>query len=415
MESIALFGGEKSKKTPFGTGRRFGMEEINQLKEAIEQDTLFYWTGNKVKEFTAKFAKMYGSKHCVATTSGTASIHVALGALGITVGDEVITSPITDQGTIIGILYQNAIPVFADLDPHTYNITAESIERKITSKTKAIVVVHLAGNAADMDPIMEVARKHNLKVVEDCAQSYLCYYKGRLAGTIGDIGCFSLNDYKHISTGDGGMILTNDDDLYFEAFKFADKNYIRLQQVSHATRNVEYLAPNYRMTELQGAVAIAQLDKLQSICDKRNKFGDALTKGISGLPGLYIHKVLEGCKSSYWFYMFRINEKESHVSRDEFCNALTAERVNCDAGYIQTCVYEYPLLVNKNVYRGTHCPFDCQYYGKKVEYSKGLCPTAEEILLTAGRLAVSEFYTTQDLEDMIYAIKKVSNYYYNKK
>jgi len=415
MENLALFGGEKVKKTSFGTGSRFGKEEMKQVQEAFDQNTLFYWNGNKVKSLTEKFAKMYGVEHCVATTSGTASIHVALGALGITAGDEVITSPITDQGTVVGILYQNAIPVFADVDPHTYNLTAESIEKKITDKTKAVVVVHLAGNAADMDSIMEMAKKYNIKVVEDCAQSYLCYYKGRLAGTIGDIGCFSLNDFKHISTGDGGMVITNDDHLYYDAFKFADKNYTRFQADGHPTRSVEFLAPNYRMSELQGAVGLAQLDRLTSICEKRNQFGDALTKGISGLPGIYPHKVLDNCRSSYWFYMFRINEKEARVSRDEFCKAVTAEGVECSAGYIPACVYEYPLFTEKNAYRGTHCPFDCRYYGKKIEYKKGLCPVAEEVLLTAGRLSVNEFYTEQDLKDTIRAMRKVSGYYYNKK
>jgi dTDP-4-amino-4,6-dideoxygalactose transaminase len=153
MSKLALFGGEKAKKTPWGTGKRFGTEELKQLEEALEQNTLFYWYGNKVKEFTQKFANMYGMKHCAATTSGSASIHVALGAAGVTAGDEVITTGITDMGTLIGILYQNAIPIFADLMPHTYNPNPKSIESKITDKTKAIVIVHLAGNPADMDQL----------------------------------------------------------------------------------------------------------------------------------------------------------------------------------------------------------------------------------------------------------------------
>lgn len=414
MEKLAKFGGEKVKKTDFGTGKRFGAEELQQLKEALDQETLFYWYGSKVKTMTSKFAKMYGVDYCVATTSGTASIHVALGTLGVTAGDEVITSPITDMGSVIGILYQNAIPVFADLDPHTYNMDPKSIESKITDKTKAIVVVHLAGNAADMDAIMAIARKHNVKVVEDCAQSYLCYYKGRLAGTIGDIGCFSLNDFKHISAGDGGMIIMKDKDLYLKAFRFADKNYNRLPEQIHASREVDFLAPNYRMSELQGAVAIAQLDKLESICSRRNKYGDGLTKGISGLPGIYPHKVLEGGKSSYWFYMFRINEKEAGVSRKEFCEALSAEGIPCEEGYIPNCVYEYDLFKNREAYKGTHCPFDCKYYGRDIKYYKGMCPTAEEILQTSVRLPVNEFYTEQDMNDVVAAIKKVSHYYSHK-
>ena len=136
MEKIAMLGGTPVKTTPFGTGKRFGEEELQQLKEALEQNTLFYWYGEKVKTFTKKFADMYGAKYCVATSSGTAGIHVALGAVGITCGDEVITSPITDMGSVIGILYQNAIPVFADLDPHTYNMDPKSIEKCIPRRPK---------------------------------------------------------------------------------------------------------------------------------------------------------------------------------------------------------------------------------------------------------------------------------------
>jgi len=411
MNKLAIFGGEKAKKTPFGEGKRFGEEELKQLKDALDQETLFYWYGTKVKTFTSKFAQMYGMEHCVAASSCTAAIHVALGALGVTAGDEVIVSPITDMGSVIGILYQNAIPIFADLEPYSANMDPKSIEEKITEKTKAIIVVHLAGNAADMDPIMRIARKHGVKVIEDCAQSYMCYYKGKLVGTIGDIGCFSVNDFKHISAGEGGMCIMNDEELYLRAFRFADKNYNRLPQKNGVNREIEFLAPNYRMTELQGAVGIAQLDKLESICSKRNVYGDGLTNGISGLPGIYPPAVIEGGKSSYWFYMFRVDEKQAGVSRDKFCEALSAEGVSCEAGYIPTCVYEYDLFANKSAYPGTSCPFDCKYYGKEIKYYKGMCPVAEEILNTAIRIVVSEFYTEQDMKEVIEAITKVSNYY----
>lgn len=411
MDRLALYEGEKVKNTPFGVGRRFGDKEILQLKEALDQNTLFYWYGYKVKEFTGKFADMYGVKHCIATSSGTAAIHTALGAIGITAGDEVITSPITDMGTIIGILYQNAIPVFADLDPNTYNLDPAAIEKKITDKTKAILVVHLAGNPADMEPIMALAEKYKLRVVEDCAQSYLCYYKGRLAGTIGDIGCFSTNDYKHISTGDGGMLLLRDDLLYEKALRFADKNYNRLSKDPGSMRKVESLAPNYRMTELQGAVGLAQLDRLEWICSKRNAFGEGITEGIRGLKGIVPPKITDGGRSSYWFYLFRIDEKAARVSRNEFSAALAAEGIPNSLGYIPSCVYEYDLFKNKSAYSGTDCPFGCKYYGRNISYHKGMCPVAEEILDTSIKLNVSEFYTDRDLADIVEAIRKVSKYY----
>ncbi|MDR0271093.1 DegT/DnrJ/EryC1/StrS family aminotransferase, partial [Paenibacillus sp.] len=259
---LAIHGGEKVKTTPFGTGKRFGLEEAKELLEALEQNTLFYHFGNKVKQFLADFNEMYKVPYSVATSSGTAAIHVALGAAGITVGDEVITSPITDYGSIIGILYQNAIPIFADVDPHSYNMDPASIEACITKRTKAILVVHLAGNACDMDPIMEIAKKYNIKVIEDCAQAYLTEYKGQLVGTIGDYGCFSTNDFKHISTGDGGIVSINsgNEEDYYRTHAFVDKNYKRIG--TSLDRTPSSLAPNYRMTELQGAVGIAQLKRL---------------------------------------------------------------------------------------------------------------------------------------------------------
>ena len=414
MDRLAINGGEKVKQVPFGIGKRFGDSELMHLKEALEQNTLFYWAGKKVKEFNKKFSEMCNTEYCVATSSGTASIHVALGTVGVTAGDEVITSPITDMGSVIGILYQNAIPIFADLDPYTYNLDPKSVEEKITDKTKAILVVHLAGNPVDMDGIMAVARKHNIKVVEDCAQSYMSYYKGKLTGTIGDIGCFSLNDFKHISAGDGGMCIMKDEELYKKALRFSDKNYDRLSNDPAAMRKIEYLAPNYRMTELQGAVGIAQLDKLEWICSQRYEFGEGITQGIKHLKGIYPPKITEGGKSSYWFYMFRIDEKEAGVSRDEFSKALAAEGIPNQAGYIPTCVYEYDMFINKHAYQGTDCPFGCKLYGRDVKYYKGMCPTAEEILNTAIRISVSEFYTEQDLKDVVRAIEKVSRFYSGK-
>ena len=411
QEKLALLGGPKTKTTPFGTGKRFGSEELTELKEALDQNTLFYWYGNKVKAFTKKFAEMYGTKHCVATTSGTASIHVALGAVGVGPGDEVITSPITDMGSVIGILYQNTIPVFADLDPHTYNLDPASVEAKITDRTKAIVVVHLAGNAADMDAIMDIAHRHNVRVIEDCAQSYLTRYKGRLCGSIGDIGCFSLNDFKAISAGDGGMLIMNDEDLYLRSLRFADKNYNRLP-TSGPSHDVEFLAPNYRMNELTGAVGLAQLGRLEWICDRRNAFGDRLSAGIKDLPGIEIPKILDGCRSTYWFYMLRIDEAKAGADRDQFADALTAEGIPCSKGYIPTCVYSNEMFSHRNIYDGTKCPLECPLYvTHKPDYHVGLCPNAEAILQTAIRLNVNEFYTAQDADEVVRAIRKVADYY----
>lgn len=405
---LALHGGPKAKTVPFGSGKRFGEEELNELREALEQNTLFYWGGRKVKQLCSDFAAMFNVPHAVATSSGTASLHVAVAALGIGAGDEVITSPITDMGTLIGILFQGAIPVFADVDPHTYNMDPASVEACITPRTKALLLVHLAGNPCDMDAMMAIARKHNLKVIEDCAQSYLCTYKGKLAGTIGDVGCFSLNDYKHISAGDGGMLLTSDPEIARQLAYYADKHYHR----DGSGRDPEWLAANYRMTELQGAVGIAQLKKLRNICERRNFLGDKLTSLIAGLPGIYPHKITPGAWSTYWFYMLRVDEKELGATRADFAAAVRAEGVGCSEGYIAQPVYCYDVLAKGQVLRNTKFPFDVE---NVPNYGLGLCPVAEEVLATACRLSINEFFSDQDIEEMAEAIRKVATYFASKK
>lgn len=406
-ETLAIHGGEKVKTKSFGTGRRFGTEELKELREALEQNTLFYHTGNKVTTFLKRFNELYGIQRSVATSSGTAAIHVALGAAGVSVGDEVITSPITDQGTLIGILYQNGIPVFADLDPRTYNLDPQSVADRITPKTKAILVVHLAGSPADMDPIMAIAKRHGLKVIEDCAQSYLARYKGRLVGTIGDYGCFSTNDFKHISTGDGGIVTVNsgNEEEYRMVHAFADKNYQRWQ--GEVFRDLDYLAPNYRMTELQGAVGIAQLKKLPDIVRQRHRYGERITEGIRDLPGILPPRLCDGGWSSYWFYMFRLDQSRLNCSREQFSEALREEGIPNHPGYIPQVVYQQPMFQKRQAYLNSDFPFDLS--GRA--YPGGLCPVAEHILETAIRLPVSEFFTEEDAEDVIRGIRKVAGFY----
>lgn len=407
MSKLALHGGPRTKVTPFGTGKRFGKEELAELREALEQNTLFYWYGKKVKQLCAEFAALYNLPHCVATSSGTAAIHVALASLGVGVGDEVITSPITDWGTVIGILYQGSVPIFADVDPHTYNLDPGAVEARITPKTRIILVVHLAGNPCDMDGIMALARKYGLRVVEDCAQSYLCRYKGQLAGTFGDFGCFSLNDFKQISAGEGGLVAMRDPELANQAALYADKYYHR----AGSGRDPDWLAPNYRMTELQGAVGLAQLKKLPWICERRHALGERLTGGISDLPGIYPHRITEGGWSSYWFYMLRIDEQELGATRAEFVEALRAEGIPCTEGYITRPVYCYDVLAKRQILRNSGFPLDPVFHEGTPSYGPGLCPVAEEVLSTACRLPINEFYTDQDIEDMIEAIRKVALYF----
>jgi len=415
MEKLAIHGGPKAKTVPYGSEKRYGLKEVEYLTEALEQDTLFYWKGNMAKRVCAKMEEMYKIKHCAVTSSGTSAIHTALGACGVGPGDEVITSPITDMGSIIGILFQNAVPVFADLDLNNYCMTAESIEEKITDKTKAVVLVHLGGNAAEVDKIADLCKAKGVYLIEDCAQSWCCEYKGKYIGTYGDIGCLSVNDFKHISAGDGGMVITDNDELYHKAVMFADKNYNRFG--ADVARNSDRIGINYRMSELVAAVTLAQLEKVEDICRRRNAYGDALIEGIKDLPGITPPKIYEGVKSSYGKpFLFRIDAKELGATREQFAQALNAEGITCSVGYIKECIYQMELFRKQSAFGEMGCPFTCPYYGKKVEYTDGLCPNAEDILVNTVALYVHEAYTKQDLEESIAGIRKVANYFYaNKK
>lgn len=388
QQRLAIDGGPKAKRTPYRTGRRYGEEELTELREALEQGTLFYAQGRKVKQLEEEYARLYGAAHCVAASSCTGALHAALAAVGVGPGCEVITAPITDMGTISGILFQGGVPVFADVDPRTYNVTPESVSACLSPRTRAVLAVHLAGNPADSEGLAAVAARAGVALIEDCAQSFLARLNGRLVGTFGDVGCFSLNEFKHISCGDGGLCITNDPDLARQIRRATDKAYSR---EPGASRDPDFLATNYRMTELQGAVAVAQLRKLEGICQARHAHGERLTRLLEGVPGLLPPRVLPGGYSTYWFYLFRVDEALG-ASADAVAEALRAEGVPAGAHYIGRCVYEYPVLLGM--------PFGDRY-------RPGLCPRAEEVLRTGIIVPIHQDYSEADIEETAAAIGKV--------
>ncbi len=392
----------KTKNTPYGIGKRFGSRELELLKEALDSDNLFYHNGAKSKSLCELAKNYFGVPYAALASSGTGAIHAAVASLQIEPGYEVITSPITDYGTLIGLLYQNLIPVFADVDPHTYNITADSIRSKITDRTRAVIVVHLAGNPCEMNEILELTRPKNIPVIEDCAQSYDAFYRGKKAGTFGDFGCYSLNAFKHISTGDGGFVLTSSEDLYYKVHNYLDKSYDRFNRGGR----ISALAPCYRMSELQSACAIGQLEKLPSITSRRNKLGDKLTRLISGIPGIHPHQVHEENRSSYWFYMLRIELPAFSLDRDGIVLALQKEGIQASAGYIPRPIYLEKVFIDKSFFPGV---WPAELIAQKTyTYCEGLCPVAEEVLRTAIRLPINEFFTDQDIEETAEAIRKVA-------
>src|SRR5437588_7057427 len=271
---LAIEGGEPYRTRPFPSRAPFGDREVELVTEAIRSQNLFGPGNHMVPAFECQFAQIYGLKHAAASSSGTAAIHVAVGTVDPEPGDEIITAPITDLGSVVPIIYQTAIPVFADVDA-TYNLDPADVERNITPRTKAIVAVHLFGNPCDMDALVAIARRHNVALIEDCSQAHLTAYKGKLCGTIGDVGAFSLQQSKHMTTGDGGMTVTNREEWAERMHLFTDKGWTR--KPGWGPRTYEFLAPNYRMTELQGAVGLAQCEKVHQVVERRHLRGTLLT------------------------------------------------------------------------------------------------------------------------------------------
>src|SRR5919109_3612166 len=288
------------------TGRSFGEEEIGFLADVIRSGTLFSVSGRFVKNLEKSFAEALGVKHAYACASGTAAVHSAIAAINPEPGDEIITSPITDMGAIAPILYQGAIPVFADVDPSTCNISAKTIESCLSERTRAIIVTNLFGNPCGIQESMNLAEKHKLPVIEDCAQSFLARYDDRLVGTFGKLSCFSLQQGKHITTGEGGLVVTNDDAIARRLFLFINKAW----GYGDAQPDHYFLALNYRMSELQGAVALAQLPKLAAGVEQRIRMADKLTEKLHPLKGILTPWADPKATHVYWKYCLRIDHGE---------------------------------------------------------------------------------------------------------
>jgi dTDP-4-amino-4,6-dideoxygalactose transaminase len=311
------------------------------------------------------------------------------------------------MGSIVPILFQGAVPVFCDLDPNSYLMTPATIEKRITPKTRAVLAVHLWGNACDLGAITKLCDDRKLTLIEDCAQAFGCKYDGKCVGNFGAMGCYSYNEFKHISSGDGGMIITNDDALAKKLRLATDKCYDRSPNAK--MRQATFLAANYRMTELQGAVAIAQLAKLDSIVSRRQKWCAKLSEQINGLPGITLPKVTDKCDPSWWFYMIRVEPDVLGATADEFTQAMHKEGVPMGAHYIGEPIYAYPLFENHSAFDHAEHPFKSQ------SYKMGDCPEAEAILKTCCMLPINEGYTEEDLNDTVRAFNKVVNYLHQKR
>jgi dTDP-4-amino-4,6-dideoxygalactose transaminase len=398
---LAIQGGAKAvpEKLPnfqSAAGRTFGVEEETLVLQALRSGCLSRNGGTMVKALERDFAAALGVKKAVACSSGTSCVHLAVAALDLEPGDEVIVPPITDIGSILPILWQNAIPVFADVNPLTFVLDPAEVEKQITPRTRGVIAVQLT----------QICRKHGIALIEDCSQAYWAEYKGKLVGSIGDIGCFSLQQSKHMSAGEGGLTVTSNEDYARRALLFSDKAWPR-DSGSLGSCRFLFLSQNYRMNELAGAAALAQLKKVKPSVERRRARAAQLSQLIAGIDAVSAPHTPAGINPSYWLYMLRVNA-QAGVSTQEFGDALVSEGVPAWVRYIIDPLYLSPVFTGPNTYGKSGYPFS--EYGHQ-KFERGLCPRAEEALSQVIAIHWNENYTSEHVEQIGAAIRKVANHF----
>lgn len=385
------------------TGRTLGEEEIRSVAEAITSGTLTSTKGKFVRTFETEFAKALGVKHAYACASGTAAVHLAVAALNPNPGDEIVTTPITDMGALTPILYQGAIPVFADVDGRTCNVTAETIEARLSERTKAIVVTHLFGNPCSMNDIMQLAASRNLPVIEDCAQSFMAAYDGQKVGTIGHIGSFSLQQGKHITTGEGGLVTTNDDALGRRMFLYINKAW----GYGDAKPDHYFLALNYRMSELQGAVALAQLPKLQAVVEQRVRMANRLTAQLQDVRGIATPWVSAKSVHVYWKYSLMVDETIIDGGSPALAKALKAYDIASAPRYIQKPAFMCEVIKDQRTLGDSRWPFTLAR-PEAVDYDRARFPGTFRALDRILVLPWNERYTEEHVDYLAVSIRNAA-------
>lgn len=382
------------------TGRTFDGREMALLAEVLGSGTLTSTKGNFVRKLEERFAATLGVRAAYACSSGSAAVHCAVAALDPEPGDEIVTTGITDMGALAPILYQGAIPVFADVDPRTCNVTAETIEAALSERTRAVVVTHLFGNPCEMGPIMELARARGIPVIEDCAQSFLARAGGSFVGGVGDIGCFSLQQGKHITTGEGGLVTTNDAALARRIFLFINKAW------GYGDTNPDhyFLALNYRLSELQGAVAVAQLDKLAEVVERRVAAAERLTTMLGVVEGIETPFVHEGNTHTYWKYCLRVDGRVVRDGAQGMARLLKERGIASAPRYTQKPAFMCEVFREQRTFGRSRFPFTLAR-PEAVDYDPRRFPGTFAALEGVLVLPWNERYTDEHVEYIAAAIR----------
>ena len=409
-EKIAILGGKKTREKPFPPHPMIGEEEKRAVIDVLNKGRLSTFVaapgedflgGEKVRELERLFCEYHGTEYAVVFNSATAALHAAVVACGVQPGEEIITTPYTFTSTATCAFMANAVPVFADVKPDTFNINPVEIEKNISPLTKAIIPVHLFGNPANMNEIMEIAEENNLKVIEDVAQAPGAKNRNKLVGTFGICGIFSLTENKNITSGEGGVLITNDEEIADIARLIRNHGEAVIAGQKKRTYKSLILGWNYRMTEVDAAIGVEQFKKLDYFTKERNKLANYLTKRLRRIDGLSPPKVTEGNYHVYYLYAILYDMENIGIERDLFVEALNAEGIPFGAGYVKPLYYSPIYHENK--------PFIYRYYEGNARYSPGLCPVAEKLhkedLMTT--LLTRPPATFKDMDDIISAIEKI--------
>lgn len=396
MERLAIEGGYPVRGGKIYYGRQWiGEDDIRAVEEVLRSD--YITCGPKVDEFEQELARYTGAKYAVAVSNGTAALHCACLAAGIGPGDEVITTPLTFAASANCALYCGARPVFADVDPHTYNIDPASVRAHITDKTKAIVAVDFTGQAVRHEELRAICDEFGLVFIEDAAHAIATKYKGQQVGSLADLTCFSFHPVKTITGGEGGAVTTNDEALY-RKLVLAHTHGIThdeflMQDAPHEgpwCYEQISLGYNYRMTDFQAALLVSQLHKVDHFAARRKQIVSAYNKAFANMPELILQQEIPESDTCRHLYIIRLALDKLTCTRRQFFDAMSAENVQCQVHYVP--VYWFP-------------------YYQALGYEKGLCPVAEEIYQGIMSIPLYPKMTDQDVEDTIHAVKKVVEAY----
>lgn len=395
MEKPAIEGGTPVRDTPIYYGHQYIDEsDVQAVVDVLRHHDLT--CGPKIKELEDKLCSVTGAKYAVVCSNGTAALHIACLAAGVGEGDEVITTPITFAASANCALYCGARPVFADINPETYNIDPGKVEETVTSKTKAVVAVDYTGQSAELNPLLDICKANNLVLIEDGAHVIGTKYKGRANGSIADMTTFSFHPVKTVTGGEGGAVLTNDETLYKKLLLYRSHGITRDESLmEHEPDGAWYyeqvaLGYNYRMTDIQAALIISQLDKLPMFSERRKEIVARYNEAFGKLPQLFVQKEIPESDTTRHLYMLRIVPEKLTIDRRQFFDALAAENVCCNVHYIPT--YYFP-------------------YYEKLGYQRGLCPNAEKLYEEIITLPLYYAMTDEDVESVIKAVTKIASYY----